>query len=557
MSSRITINPKLISSFTILSFLCLLSASNEARCEENIANRLPDNLSVVISLNVEKALESDLIKAMPVEVLEVILKQQIGIDLGKLKRVIVGYQFPSQTVAPQMIVLGEMSADVDPKVLLPSLPGERQPIKLGKGIEGFVARQPGLDLAITVVNKQLIVAGTDEQVRNAVNAKPNPTNKIQQRLNVVDSSYPLSVMIDLANVPIEYKQLTATLINGQPIPPNIQLLAAKFLQLDAAQVNMSFQLNGLNGELNLEAINEDAALELKKLMTTILGELRQMAIAQSGDLDVQDPMINAALRKYIQRITGEFVDSLEPSLDGSNLRFKGKAATGAIATGTLVGLLLPAVSAARNAARRVVSQNNLKQIGIAFYNYEDVFRQSPTGESDRVKYKDGKPLLSWRVHILPFLEQDALYQRFKLDEPWDSPHNLPLSKMVVPVYQDLRYDLPPGMTTYQIPFGKNTLMGRHEKTTINDAVDGPSRTIMTVNVGPDRAVPWTKPVDWEFDSENPIASIGKLKGSDQFQVGLADGAVFELPLTIDPDLLLNLLIRNDGKPTSGWEGLFR
>ncbi|MCH2613026.1 MAG: hypothetical protein MK006_18335, partial [Pirellulales bacterium] len=198
MSSRITINPKLISSFTILSFLCLLAASNEARCEENIANRLPDNLSVVISLNVEKALESDLIKAMPVEVLEVILKQQIGIDLGKLKRVIVGYQFPSQTVAPQMIVLGEMSTDVDPKVLLPSLPDERQPIKLGKGIEGFVARQPGLDLFITVVNKQLIVAGTDEQVRNAVNAKPNPTNRIQQRLNDVDSSYPLSVMIDLA-----------------------------------------------------------------------------------------------------------------------------------------------------------------------------------------------------------------------------------------------------------------------------------------------------------------------------------------------------------------------
>lgn len=95
MSSRITINPKLISSFTILSFLCLLSASNEARCEENIANRLPDNLSVVISLNVEKALESDLIKAIPVEVFEVGLKQQNRSDLDELKRVIFGYQFAS------------------------------------------------------------------------------------------------------------------------------------------------------------------------------------------------------------------------------------------------------------------------------------------------------------------------------------------------------------------------------------------------------------------------------------------------------------------------------
>ena len=80
----------------------------------------------------------------------------------------------------------------------------------------------------------------------------------------------------------------------------------------------------------------------------------------------------------------------------------GEAASQTATIGILVALLLPAVQAARDAARRAQSSNNLKQIVLAMHNYHDVYKKFPP----RANFgDDGKPLLSWRVHILPFVEQ--------------------------------------------------------------------------------------------------------------------------------------------------------
>ena len=82
-----------------------------------------------------------------------------------------------------------------------------------------------------------------------------------------------------------------------------------------------------------------------------------------------------------------------------------------------VGLLLPAVQSARGAARRSVSMNNLKQITLAMHGYHDVHKTFPPAYTTDAA---GKPLLSWRVHILPYIERQDLYEQFHLDEPWDS-----------------------------------------------------------------------------------------------------------------------------------------
>ena len=90
--------------------------------------------------------------------------------------------------------------------------------------------------------------------------------------------------------------------------------------------------------------------------------------------------------------------------------------------GILVALLLPAVQASREAARRAQCANNLKQIGLAFHNYHDAHKTFPPAY---IPDKDGKPMHSWRVLILPYLEQQALYKRYNFDEPWDSPGTWP------------------------------------------------------------------------------------------------------------------------------------
>src|SRR5262245_11036025 len=78
--------------------------------------------------------------------------------------------------------------------------------------------------------------------------------------------------------------------------------------------------------------------------------------------------------------------------------------------------------------QRRASANNLKQIGLALHNYHDTYGKLPPAA---ICDKAGKPLLSWRVAILPFIEQNALYKQFKLDEPWDSEHNKKLAEVLV------------------------------------------------------------------------------------------------------------------------------
>src|SRR5205823_3426612 len=87
-----------------------------------------------------------------------------------------------------------------------------------------------------------------------------------------------------------------------------------------------------------------------------------------------------------------------------------------------IGLLVPAVQKTREAAQRLTVQNNMKQMSLAMINDADMNqgRMTPYAIFDK---KTGKPLLSWRVAILPYIEQDALYNQFHLDEPWDSPNN--------------------------------------------------------------------------------------------------------------------------------------
>src|SRR5262245_36590716 len=82
-----------------------------------------------------------------------------------------------------------------------------------------------------------------------------------------------------------------------------------------------------------------------------------------------------------------------------------------------------AIKGARGSAQRIQCANNLKQIGLALHNFEAVHSALPP---QAIVDEEGEPLLSWRVAILPYIGEQALYDEFHLDEPWDSEHNLAL-----------------------------------------------------------------------------------------------------------------------------------
>jgi hypothetical protein len=209
-------------------------------------------------------------------------------------------------------------------------------------------------------------------------------------------------------------------------------------------------------------------------------------------------------------------------------------------------IVKPIVATIRERAVRTNSMNNLKQIALAMHNYHDAYRGFPTVANFD---KAGKPLLSWRVHLLPFLDQVKLYKEFHLDEPWDSEHNKTLIAKMPAVYQSLKNKelLQAGKTGYLVPVGENFIFtGTNKAIGIRDIIDGTSNTILTVDVDDDHAVVWTKPDDFKPDPQKPQAGLRDNPGGT-FLIGLADGSVHLVPRNVDPKILNAFFTRNGGE----------
>jgi hypothetical protein len=147
------------------------------------------------------------------------------------------------------------------------------------------------------------------------------------------------------------------------------------------------------------------------------------------------------------------------------------------------------VQSARGAARRAQCANNLKFITLGMLNHEATYGTLP---KPAIVDKAGKPLLSWRVAILPFIEQGPLYNKFHHDEPWDSPHNKALIKEMPSTFVcPERPDLEPYTTTYRVFTGPGALFEKGQDTGIRQVTDGTANTLMVVEAK--ESVPWTKP----------------------------------------------------------------
>jgi hypothetical protein len=202
--------------------------------------------------------------------------------------------------------------------------------------------------------------------------------------------------------------------------------------------------------------------------------------------------------------------------------------------------LLPAVQAAREAARRTESRNHLKQVGIAIHNYHDQKSHFPP----RAQFDPaGKPLLSWRVLLLPYLGEKALYREFKLDEPWDSPHNKKLIARMPDVYRDPN-DPSAGHTHYLVPIGPGTIFEGSKPIRIRDITDGTAFTIYAVAA--DHGVVWTKPDDLAFDPAHPMQGLGNLR-PEGFLALMADGSVRFIPNSVPRDGLKALFTYQGGE----------
>jgi hypothetical protein len=194
-------------------------------------------------------------------------------------------------------------------------------------------------------------------------------------------------------------------------------------------------------------------------------------------------------------------------------------------SGIPIALLLPAVQQAREAARRTQCKNNLKQIGLALHNYHDTYNTFPPAY---IADENGKPMHSWRVLILPYLDQQPLYEQYDFSEPWNGPNNSRILNTRVPVYACPSHPgTDPTLTAYAGIFGENCIFRGAESVPIREITDGTSNTIL-VSEADRAAIPWTKPEDINIDKLG-AAVLGPNGLSSHhaggFHVLMADGAV--------------------------------
>jgi len=192
------------------------------------------------------------------------------------------------------------------------------------------------------------------------------------------------------------------------------------------------------------------------------------------------------------------------------------------------------------------SVTNLQQIGLALHNYHSANARFP---AQAIFSKEGKPLLSWRVMLLPFLNEAPLYNEFRLDEPWNSAHNKKLADRIPAVYQSLAANAKKtGKTTYVAPVGKDLMFtGKTEGVHFAEVTDGTSNTIFIVQSDEEHAVPWTSPQDLTVNLKKPAAGLVDYAGKGSL-VLFTDGSVASLRKGIDATLLAALLTRDEGTP---------
>jgi len=293
--------------------------------------------------------------------------------------------------------------------------------------------------------------------------------------------------------------------------------------------------DGADLDLRASFINQNQARDAVKMALGVRDELqRELERDLQRSRNRPDEVIaNKLLEALLEGFKSVKLETTEGLVTG----------TARIPTGPAIELVEKDGGAfVKSLAERRKAQNNLRMIALAMHNYASAYGRLP---SAAICDNNGKPLLSWRVAILPFIEEDVLYRQFRLNEPWDSEHNKKLIERLPKTYQlpgdTAKHDLP--STYYRVFVGNDAMFNWTRGRSFAEITGGLSNTIMVVEAAD--AVPWTKPDELEYDPKKP-PKLGYHIG-DACNVALGDGSVRSLRKGLKEEILHSLIQANRRK----------
>lgn len=320
-------------------------------------------------------------------------------------------------------------------------------------------------------------------------------------------------------------------------PHGISLAGPKEVVAGAAGMMMAYAAS--QPEAYAKALTEIAALLPSIRWVTLSGEIPPSSMLLR--IETHSPDAAKQLAMTMNRLS-----SSQPDIDGTCLRLEVVDNSVRLKANSVDDTLnkLETARTLMRGGRNPDSANSMKNLALAIHNYHDAFGSFP---AQSLVSAQGKRLLSWRVLVLPYLDQTALYQEFRLDEPWNSEHNLRLVEKMPDVFRSAGTPGKPGTTRFVCPLTSGSAMGRvGPPVKFSNITDGTSNTIWLVEADESHAVIWTKPDDLTIDEKDPVGSIigPESKG---FLGSRADGSVRYFSRDNDGTTIMNMFSIDGGE----------
>ena len=319
--------------------------------------------------------------------------------------------------------------------------------------------------------------------------------------------------------------------------PLMGMFAPLWQETDVVMADLALE-EGVALTVRGVAGNEESAEKIAQTLNAIIPVGQGLILGSRSSAEKSPEEYRAVLMQALE-MGNAALKSAKVQRDGNDVVLTASAGSGQL--GAMAAMLLPAVQSARTAAKRAQATNNMKQIMLALHNYHDTFGSFPPSV---LLGPDGKTKYSWRVAILPFVEHAELYEKYRRNEPWDSPHNKALLSEMPPVFRNPNDSTASTSTSYFGFVGNQTAFGDSpgEGNNIRSFLDGTSNTIMVVETK--REVPWSKPEDISYSDSDEIAELGGWFDGG-FIAGLADGSARFFSESLMEKTLRNLIKRDD------------